>query len=152
MDLMAIRHRLLMGQEKKQIINLCPAATGTEIVQKFRYVNPNLYYDVTGLDSNKYYTLQATWTKTWAASGAKRLYCIGESTSTMIRPTGAETVVPFTKTVTTKPNANGVITLRASRTGLTNTTDGAEYAASMINIMLEEGTVAHPFVPYVGEA
>lgn len=151
MDLMGIRRRLLMGAKKRQIINLCPAATGTEIVEKFALNGSAREYVVTGLDPNKDYTFQATWTKAWDTGGSRRLYCVGISASTMIRPTTNDTEVPFTKTVTTKPSADGTLKIWASNTGLTNSEWGAEYAASIVNIMLEEGAVAHPFVPYVGD-
>lgn len=151
MDVMQ-RRRELMAMQKigPTIVNLCPAATGTEIVEKFSVSNAYRRYMITGLDPNQDYTLQATWTKTWETISNRRLYLNGISTNAMIRPTTEDTVAPFTKSVTTKPSADGTLEIAANNNGLTSVNiSGPEYAASMVNIMLEIGSVAHPFVPYV---
>ena len=141
---------MAMQKSGPTIVNLCPAATGTEIVEKFSLSGSYFRYTITGLDPNQDYTLQATWTKTWETSSNRRLYLNGIATNTMIRPTSEDTVAPFTKSLTTKPSASGTLEISANYGGLTNEAiDGPEYAASMVNIMLEIGSVAHPFVPYI---
>ena len=150
MDMMALRRRVIETAERQsKIINLCPAATGTEIVEKFSITGGYRIYQLTGLDPDQAYTLQATWTKAWETEASKRLYLVGISSNTMVRPTTQDTAVPFTKTATNYPSADGTLSIRANNTGLTNATDGAEYAASMVNIMLEIGSDAHPYVPYI---
>ena len=121
--------------------NLCPAATGTELRQYPNVDNSRRVY-ISGLDPAKDYTFQATWTSAWDTDGGRRIYVNG-ATSGMVRPQTGDTA-PFTKSVTVKPNANGVINISANAIALN---DDA-YAASIVNMQLEEASSATSYAPY----
>lgn len=139
------RRQLMAMQSKSQIVNLCPAATGTEIVQNWTAASGSFRYTVTGLDPTQDYTLQVTITESWDCTTGRRLYCYADTPSGSYIDT-AESSVPIIKTITRKPTQDGKLTISHNRVALLD----EEYAASLTNIMLEIGSVAHPYVPYIG--
>lgn len=145
MELMQRRRALLMANNAPKIVNLCPAATGTEILTKFTRNGGNMQYLLTGLEPNQDYTLQVTITGVFATDTSRRLYFFSESSSGHFIDTSVDTV-PKTKKHTVKSTDDGQITISHNFAGLNN---HPEYAAALTNIMVEIGSVAHPYVPYI---
>lgn len=125
--------------------NLFPAATGIDMLENHPLIDGARRITISGLDPLKSYTFQATWNTEWETEGGKRIYVNG-ATSAMLRPTTGE-IAPIVKSVTVKPSAEGIIFVTAHNTPLSTNT---AYAASLVNMQLEEGSTATSYEPYNG--
>lgn len=135
---------MAMQRSSPTIVNLCPAATGTEIRETWERPSglASYSYKLTGLDPTQDYTLQVTIISEFSDTTGRRLYLHGD-TSTFIKC--GRSNVPITVSITRKPNADGEMSIQHNAKALN---DSADYAAALTNIMLEVGSVAHPYVPY----
>ena len=138
------RALMVMQKNKPSVVNLCPAATGTEM-RSWVSSSGSMRYTLTGLDPKSDYTIQVTITSIFERTPGRRLYLFADNSSGQYIDTSVESV-PITKTFTRKPTANGELTISHNTNALND--DG--YAAALTNIQLEIGPIAHPYVPYKG--
>lgn len=131
-------------QSGVDVVNLFPYADGTQIASEWVKSGANYVWTLTGLDPTCDYTLQITITADWGASSARRFYMYNNTPSGSYINT-VVTNAPVTQTMTRKPTEAGELHFSHNATALQN----ADYAASLVKIMLEVGSVAHPYVPYV---
>ena len=124
--------------------NLCPAATGTEMLEweQTQESGRPYQYVITGLDTNQEYMLSAYITEEAGDITSRRLYLYGQ-TNRFIN-TGLMGYRQLSTPV--KPSADGRLRIQHNALGL------QAVAQYITNIQVEKGSTATPYEPYRGKA
>ena len=130
--------------------NLCSAATGLEMVEKWHIISSGRQEEYPGLPAGVDFTMSAYWSEPNTPSSNWRLYLNGLKMSGVFGGPSADG--PIYRTVTNQvPTDGNLLRIYHNNRGLTNTDVDRAYAASLQNVQLELGSTATAYEPYKGQ-
>lgn len=133
--------------------NLCTAATGTEMVEKWGTGNASRLYPFSNFTPGQEYTLSASFTKPFVVTSNRRLYLNGSqkaNTTSNAIFCGPNPDNPSNGVIHNWVDTDGTLVISHNNRGLTYTEEDREYAASLQKIQLEFGSKATSYEPYNG--